>query len=422
MGRHRLRRLRGKLRDRGRLVHAGCAGEGRERVQGRSPRDPDHLARYSADQHLQRDPHGPVRDRLAAAGPPRGGSDPGARHSLGTRPVRVAQPRPHRGWTSRSRLAVTPDGNVDYLHLNSIGVDSDGHLPVSARHTSAVYKVHRRTGKVIWRLGGKRSDFALGPGVSFGYQHDARRHSDGTLTIFDNAASLATQQGIVSRPLRLRLDTAAKVASLARDYPSPDPRTAWAMGNAQQVDDGGLFVGWGTFPGFSEIGPDGVVRFDARFASGSVSYRAHRHAWVGQAGHPPHGRGGTGGQRIDSGVRELERRHRGRPLAGARGCEPGRPETGSDVLGGVLRRRSHSAAHRASSPSLRSTGADAARRVAARAGLIRARARFGMTLRRWGVMRECDARTREPRYETYRGDRGRSSAPRSTFRRHKASF
>ena len=179
-------------------------------------------------------------------------------------------------------LHLTPDGNVDYLHLNSIGVDSDGHLLVSARHTSAVYKVHRRTGQVIWRLGGKRSDFTLGPGASFGYQHDARRHSDGTLTIFDNAASLPTQQGVASRPLRLRLDTSAKIASLTRDYPSADPRTAWAMGNAQQVDDGGLFVGWGTFPGFSEIGPDGAVRFDARFATGSVSYRAHRHVWVGE--------------------------------------------------------------------------------------------------------------------------------------------
>ncbi len=101
-------------------------------------------------------------------------------------------------------LAVTQDGNVDYLHLNSIGVDSDGHLLVSARHTSAVYKVHRRTGEVIWRLGGKRSDFALGPGLSFDHQHDARRHSDGTLTIFDNAASLPSQRGITSRPLRLQ--------------------------------------------------------------------------------------------------------------------------------------------------------------------------------------------------------------------------
>jgi len=188
----------------------------------------------------------------------------------------------HIALEESSELGVTHDGNVDYFHLNSIGVDTDGHLLVSARHTSAVYKVHRRTGAVIWRLGGKRTDFVLGPGVSFGYQHDARRHSDGTLTIFDNVASLPTQRSIASRPLRLRLDMSTKTASLARDYPPPDIRTAWAMGNAQQVADGGVFVGWGTFPGFSEIGPDGALRFDARFVGTSVTYRARRQPWVGR--------------------------------------------------------------------------------------------------------------------------------------------
>lgn len=188
----------------------------------------------------------------------------------------------HVALEESSELAVTRDGNVDYFHLNSVGVDTDGHLLVSARNTSAVYKLHRRTGAVVWRLGGKRSDFTLGPGVSFGYQHDARRHSDGTLTIFDNAASLPTQCGIASRTLRLRLDTSAKSATLARDYQAPDVRTSWAMGNAQQVADGGVFVGWGTFPGFSEIGPDGALRFDARFVGTSVTYRARRQPWVGR--------------------------------------------------------------------------------------------------------------------------------------------
>ena len=188
----------------------------------------------------------------------------------------------HIALEESSELALTSDGNVDYLHLNSIGVDADGHLLVSARHTSAVYKIHRRTGAVIWRLGGTRSDFTLGPGASFGYQHDVRRHLDGTLTIFDNAASQPTQLETVSRPIRLRLDVSAKTATLVRDYPTPDARTSWAMGNAQQVADGGLFVGWGTYPGFSEFGPDGTLRFDARFIGTSVTYRAHREPWVGR--------------------------------------------------------------------------------------------------------------------------------------------
>ena len=77
---------------------------------------------------------------------------------------------------------------ADYFHLNSVGVDTDGHLLVSARHTCAIYKLHRQTGAILWRLGGKRSDFTIVPGAEFSFQHDVRRHADGTLTIFDNNA------------------------------------------------------------------------------------------------------------------------------------------------------------------------------------------------------------------------------------------
>ncbi|HEY2769682.1 MAG TPA: arylsulfotransferase family protein, partial [Solirubrobacteraceae bacterium] len=50
----------------------------------------------------------------------------------------------------------------DYFHINSIAVDpSDGHLLISSRNTWACYKVHRRSGKVLWKLGGKDGDFRM---------------------------------------------------------------------------------------------------------------------------------------------------------------------------------------------------------------------------------------------------------------------
>jgi outer membrane protein assembly factor BamB len=51
---------------------------------------------------------------------------------------------------------------MDYFHINSIDVDDDDNLLISARETSAVYKVDRNTGEIIWRLGGKKSDFEMG--------------------------------------------------------------------------------------------------------------------------------------------------------------------------------------------------------------------------------------------------------------------
>jgi hypothetical protein len=193
----------------------------------------------------------------------------------------------HVALDESSELGLTRDGNVDYFHLNSIGVDRDGHLLLSARHTSAVYKIHRRTGKVIWRLGGTRSDFSLGPGVRFGYQHDARRRQDGTLTLFDNAASRPTDTEPPSRAIRLRLDERSMRARLVRDYRAGEQRVSWAMANAQQLRDGGVFVGWGMHPTFTEIGPGGAVRFDARFRGRSVSYRAVRSKWTGRPNLPP---------------------------------------------------------------------------------------------------------------------------------------
>jgi hypothetical protein len=205
--------------------------------------------------------------------------------------------REHVPLSESNMTAVTPAGNVDYFHLNSVAVDRDGHLLVSARHTSTIYKLNRKTGKVLWRLGGKSSDFTFGPGAAFGFQHDARRQPDGTITLFDNAASLPGP-AVASRAIRLALDMKRKRATLVREYKPSGQRAGWAMGNAQQLPGGGLFVGWGTDGSFTEFGPRGAVRYDARFADGDVSYRAFRMPWTSR----PTGRPATAVVRGDDGT------------------------------------------------------------------------------------------------------------------------
>jgi hypothetical protein len=183
------------------------------------------------------------------------------------------------------RTAVTAAGNVDYFHLNSIAVAPDGNLIVSARHTSTVYKLDRQTGAVVWRLGGKRNEFTIGEGANFEFQHDARLHDDGSLTLFDNGATdllPGDDVEVASRPLSLLLDEQAMTAELIHVYAPPTPRLATAMGNLQRLPDGTVFVGWGTAGGYTEFAPDGSVRLDARFMDGSSSYRCFRFPWVGQ--------------------------------------------------------------------------------------------------------------------------------------------
>jgi hypothetical protein len=69
----------------------------------------------------------------------------------------------------------------DYFHLNAIEEDGDGAILISARHTHAIYKIRKRDGALLWRLGGKRSSFHVASNASFAWQHDPRLHADGTL-------------------------------------------------------------------------------------------------------------------------------------------------------------------------------------------------------------------------------------------------
>jgi hypothetical protein len=170
--------------------------------------------------------------------------------------------------------------------VNSIAEEPNGNLLISGRNTHAVYEVSRRTGKVLWRLGGKKSDYKLGPGVRFAWQHDARRQPNGTITIFDNGAAPPVEK--FSRVLVIRLNDQTKRATLVRSYRHPKKLLAPFEGNAQFLPDGHVFVGWGGWPYISEFAQNGKVLFDVYFGHGKKpgedadTYRAYRMAWQGR--------------------------------------------------------------------------------------------------------------------------------------------
>src|SRR5919112_573603 len=145
---------------------------------------------------------------------------------------------------------------IDYFHINSIDVDPDNNLLISARETSAVYKIDRTSGRVIWRLGGKKSDFEMGPGTRFAFQHDARRLPDGTISIFDNGTTVfedgfpkAVEE---ARAIVLDVDEMRMKASLVREYAH-----------------------------------DGELLFDLRSKYENKTYRAFRFPWSGKPGERP---------------------------------------------------------------------------------------------------------------------------------------
>jgi hypothetical protein len=166
----------------------------------------------------------------------------------------------------------------DYIHINGIAIDDDGNLLLSARHTSTVYKLDRHTGKVIWRLGGKKSDFRFGTDAGFAFQHDPIAVGHNTIRIFDNQVNPKPVMPW-SRVIWLKLDPSAKTATLIRSINHPDHLSVLSQGSAQLLDNGNTFVGWGEQPHFSEFDSNGQMIFDATLPKGYDTYRAYRFRW-----------------------------------------------------------------------------------------------------------------------------------------------
>jgi hypothetical protein len=174
----------------------------------------------------------------------------------------------------------------NYFHINSIADvgDGSGDLLISGRNTFTVYRVSRQTGQIKWRLNGKKSNFSMSPRSKFYWQHHVRPvgkwpPSGGQMTVFDNGVPNEPH----SRALLLAVDTTTMHVELKKAFSHPGtPYQSGAMGSAQLLPDGRMFVGWGTEPHFSEFAPDGSLLLDGDIIKGDPSYRGFTQDWAGQ--------------------------------------------------------------------------------------------------------------------------------------------
>jgi len=177
-----------------------------------------------------------------------------------------------------------PKTPIDPAHLNSVFVAPDGNLLLCARNTWAVYDISRRTGRIAWRLGGRRTSFRMGAGTRFAWQHDAQLRPDGLLTLFDDSAAPPVAKR--SRGLILRLDPGRHTARLVRSY-TRGRTLAGSQGNMQNLPNGNTLVGWGAEPYFSEFSAGGRLLLDGIFPRPDESYRAFSSDWHAQPVHGP---------------------------------------------------------------------------------------------------------------------------------------
>jgi Arylsulfotransferase (ASST) len=174
----------------------------------------------------------------------------------------------------------------DWFHVNSIDLEPEGNIFISARSTWAGYQLEGATGRVLWRLGGNHSSFKMGPGTRTAWQHDGRVLPDGDVTFFDDGSNPPIHRQ--SRAIRIALDFHAHEARLVSSYTHANPPLlAASQGNTQTLADENAVVGYGGVPAISEYAPDGTLLFDAHLPFDMSFYRAFRFPWHGRPQSPP---------------------------------------------------------------------------------------------------------------------------------------
>jgi Arylsulfotransferase (ASST) len=195
-------------------------------------------------------------------------------------------------WDSLDHVPITHSEQVfaggvasnpwDYFHINSLVVSPDGeHIIVSSRNTWTVYLIKRHTGQIVWKMGGRFSDFTMGPGAEYFWQHHVRWHGSGNVfTVFDNGAAPPKEKQ--SRALILDVDFKNMHVKLGHQYTHPGATLlSAAEGSAQLLPGGRMFVGWGTNPFFNEFHPNGDVILAGTQGRGNAAYRIFTYPWEG---------------------------------------------------------------------------------------------------------------------------------------------
>jgi arylsulfate sulfotransferase len=162
----------------------------------------------------------------------------------------------------------------DYAHLNSIFLDpKDNNVVVSFRNLNQLMKINHTTSEIMWRLGGKNSDFPVSDDQKFLRQHDAHFLADDkTMILFDNG-------DITERPYtriqEFTLDETNKTVTATKSMDMPNKTFSRYMGSVVKTDSS-YFIGCGADPRVIEVSlSTNQTIFEKQLAL--PSYRAYRY-------------------------------------------------------------------------------------------------------------------------------------------------
>lgn len=168
---------------------------------------------------------------------------------------------------------------IDWTHCNSIEIDTDGNILLSTRNFDEITKIDRKTGDIIWRLGGKKNQFKfINDTLRFMRQHDVRKHSNGNLMMFDNGHYRLPR---FSSYVEYKLNEDSLTATLVRRFSRNESVYAESRGSVEELPNGNTLVSWGLNedPSVTEFNADGSIEYEIKSSIPMHQYRAYRFLW-----------------------------------------------------------------------------------------------------------------------------------------------
>lgn len=202
-------------------------------------------------------------------------------------------------WSWKLFDHVPPAGTREELcHGNALELDEAANVAYYNCRYLGLLKIDRKSGDIVWRLGGTYDQKSLGPGdftydppeSQFSDAHDPEVHDDGTVLLYDNGGlDYSTSPSYHSRIVEYRLDETAMTATRVFEFPGDfdvDPwyKNEWytpIWGDADRLPNGNILVTAGMrstklSTRLFEVTRAGEVVWELTFPPNLGSYRAQR--------------------------------------------------------------------------------------------------------------------------------------------------
>lgn len=151
---------------------------------------------------------------------------------------------------------------IEQPWINSIFIDHDQNYILSLRSLNQVWKVHSKTGEVIWKLG-ERGNINFETPFTFIKQHYAYRNHSGDLMLFDNGSEDRPYTRVVS----FEVDEVKRTAQTKSIIDLPTKNYSPIMGNGILLPDNNILVASSSSHTALKLDLSGKVLFELNFKS-----------------------------------------------------------------------------------------------------------------------------------------------------------